>query len=132
VPTLATGAWQGWRWAVAREPEPDGEYCGVELEHADGRRRGCGFGGPVVWPGSPVNGYVGTEDGQPVVVLARSRELGDLGLLVDEEVVPPLWTGRVDGVSYLLHLLDPGRRGVIELTGTAGTDPVREWLRAPW
>ena len=132
MPTLATGAWQDWRWTVVRKPEADGEYCGLELEHPDGRRRGCGFGGPVVWPGDTVNGYVGRKDDQPVVVLARSRELRDLTVVVDGAARAPLWTGRVEGVTYLLELLDPRWRGVVELAGTGAAGPLRERLRAPW
>jgi hypothetical protein len=107
VPTLAEGSWGDWRWSAVREPEHGGEeYFGIELEHPDGRRRGCGFGGPVVHPGDPVNHYVGWSDDGPVVVLARTRRPDGLTLLARGAVCEPVWTGRADGVSYLLHLHD--------------------------
>jgi hypothetical protein len=107
VPTLAEGSWGQWRWAAVREPEDGGrEYFGIELEHPDGRRRGCGFGGPITWPGDPLNDYVGWSGDGPVVVLARTRHPDGPMLLVGGVAAEPVWTGRADGVHYLLHLHD--------------------------
>jgi hypothetical protein len=62
----------------------------------------------VVAPGSPVNSYAGWSEDGPVVVLARSRAV-EPELVVGGAVEPALWTGRADGVRYLLHLVDDGR-----------------------
>jgi hypothetical protein len=119
MPTLGEGSWGEWRWTAVREPERGGqEYFGVELEHPDGRTRGCGFGGPVAYAGDPINSYVGRSDDGPIVLLARTRDPGGLALQVRWAPAEPLWTGRADGVSYLLHLReqsDPGD-AVVELT----------------
>ena len=112
MPALAEGSWGEWRWTAVREPGPgDQEYFGVELEHPDGRRRGCGFGGPVIHPDHPVNSYVGWDDDGPIVLLARTRDPAGLTLVVRHAPAEPVWTARADGVSYLLHLRekdDPG------------------------
>jgi hypothetical protein len=117
VPMLAEGSWGDWRWTAVREPENGGqEYFGVELEHPDGRRSGCGFGGPVVYADDPVNNYVGWDDDGPIVLLARTRDADGLTLLVRSEPAEPVWTGRADGVTYLLHLRgasDPGDAVVV-------------------
>jgi hypothetical protein len=119
VPVLAEGSWGEWRWTAVREPEDgDQEYFGVELERSDGRRRGCGFGGPVVHADDPVKGFVGWNDDGPVVLLARTGHAGGLRLLVRRAPAEPIWTGRVNGVSYLLHLREPTDQGdaVVELS----------------
>jgi hypothetical protein len=114
VPTLAEGSWGDWRWVAVREHEDGGEeYFGIELQHPDGRRRGCGFGGPVVWPGDRVNSYVGWSDDGPVVVLARTPHAQGLALLVGGAVHEPVWAGRADGVSYLLHLREATAPGEV-------------------
>jgi hypothetical protein len=119
VQTLAAGSWGEWRWAVLRDPrDGDEEYFGAELEHPDGRRRGFGMAGPVVYPEHPVNSYVGWDDDGPIVCLARTLHPGGLALIVRHEPAEPVWTGRVDGVHYLLHLRehdDPGD-AVVELS----------------
>ncbi|NYJ04572.1 hypothetical protein [Petropleomorpha daqingensis] len=118
MPTLAEGSWGRWRWSAVREPERgDEEYFGVELEHPDGRRVGCGFGGPVVHPDRPINDAVHWDDVGPIVLLARTRRPEGLRLVVRHAPAEPVWTGRADGVSYLLHLRerdDPGD-AVVEL-----------------
>jgi hypothetical protein len=119
VPTLVEGSWGEWRWSAVREPEAgDQEYFGVELEHPDGRRRGCGFGGPVVYADHPINSYVGWHDDGPIVLLARTRRPEGLTLVVHHAPAEPVWARRVGAVSYLLHLreqTDPGD-AVVELS----------------
>ena len=116
MPTLAEGSWGEWRWTAVREPQDGGEYFGVELEHPDGRQRGCGFGGPVVHGDDPLNSYVGWDDDGPIVLLARTPYAGELQVVVRWGPAEPVWTGRADGVSYLLHLrdrTDPGDAVVV-------------------
>jgi hypothetical protein len=117
VPTLAEGSWGGWRWTAVREPERgDQEYFGVELEHPDGRRRGCGRGGPVGYADDPINSYLGWDDDGPIVLLARTRHTDGLTLIVRNAPTDPVWSGRADGVSYLVHLreqTDPGDAVVV-------------------
>ena len=112
MPTLAEGSWGEWRWTAVREPQDGGgEYFGVELEHPDGRRRGCGFGGPVGYADDPLNSYVGRSDDGPIALLARTRHGGGLQVLVRWAPAEPVWTGRADGVSYLLHLREAAEPG---------------------
>ena len=119
MPTLAEGSWGEWHWAAVRAPERGGqEYFGVELEHPDGRRRGCGFGGPVVYADHPINSYTGRDDDGPIVLLARTRHAEGLALVVRHAPADPVWIGRADGVSYLLHLREQDDHGdaVVELS----------------
>ena len=58
------------------------------------------------------------DDDGPIVLLARTRHAEGLRLVVRHAAAEPVWTGRVNGVSYLLHLRerdDPGD-AVVELS----------------
>ena len=127
---IGQGSWRDYRWSVLVEPDGDAQFLTADLTASDGRRHGSGMGGPITWPGRPLNVYTGRADGFPLVVLARTDRAQQLALRIDGVDAEPIWSLVAGGVHYLLHLIpesDPV--SAVEVVGRTASGDVRESAR---
>ncbi|HEV2634229.1 MAG TPA: hypothetical protein VGX23_03720 [Actinocrinis sp.] len=64
----------GHRWTVTAGGTPQDFYTMLATEHPDGHRDTGGMGGPTVYPGRPLNIYVGADNRGLHRVLARAHQ----------------------------------------------------------